>query len=153
MGKKKIQTQTTEEALKESEIMEAAQKKASSAAEKTLSKKFDKGQVHIRSTYNNTMITISRGNGEVVAWSSAGALGFKGPKKATPFAASKIVESLMEKVRRIGIREVDVFVRGIGSGREAAVRALVANGLEVNFIKDETPIPHNGCRPRKARRV
>ncbi len=153
MGKKKIQTQTAEEALKETEALEVAQKKASSSAEKGSSKKFEKGQVHIQSTYNNTLITISRTNGEVVAWSSAGTLGFKGPKKATPFAASKIVESLMEKVRRIGIREVDVFVRGIGSGREAAVRALVANGLEVNFIKDETPIPHNGCRPRKARRV
>lgn len=154
MGKKKIQKQTAEEALKETEVLEAAQKKAADkAAKQDTSKKVQRARISIKSTYNNTMITVARTNGDVLAWSSAGALGFKGPKKATPFAATKIVEALMEKIRRWGIREVDVFVKGIGSGREAAVRALAANGLEINTIKDETPIPHNGCRPKKARRV
>lgn len=154
MGKKKIQTQTTEEALKETAVIEAAQKKvADRAAAKTSSKKFSKAQVFVKSTYNNTLVSVARVGGDVIAWGSAGALGFKGPKKATPFAATKIIESLMEKINRAGVKEVEVFVKGIGSGREAAVRALAANGLEINFIKDQTPIPHNGCRPRKPRRV
>ncbi|PJE59996.1 MAG: 30S ribosomal protein S11 [Candidatus Portnoybacteria bacterium CG10_big_fil_rev_8_21_14_0_10_44_7] len=154
MGKKKIQTQTAEEAIKETEALEAAQKKvANKAAQKTAAKRFDRAQVFVKSTYNNTIISVARPGGEVVAWGSAGALGFKGPKKATPFAATKIVESLMEKISRFGVKEVEVFVKGIGSGREAAVRALAAAGLEISFIKDQTPIPHNGCRPKKPRRV
>jgi len=153
MGKKKIQTQTAEEAMRETDVLEAAQKKAAANAGAESSRKFTKAKVFVKSTYNNTMVSVAKLNGEIVAWGSAGALGFKGPKKATPFAASKIVESLMEKINRFGIREVKVFVKGVGSGRESAVRALAGNGLEISFIKDETPIPHNGCRPRKPRRV
>lgn len=113
----------------------------------------DVANVYIQSSYNNTIVTVTDLNGEVVASESAGAVGFKGPKKATPFAATKVIDSLMNKTQRLMIKEVNVFVKGVGSGREAAVRALVANGLEILLIKDITPIPHNGCRPRKARRV
>lgn len=111
------------------------------------------GQVHIQATYNNTIVTITDPHGNVVAWSSAGISGFKGPKKATPYAAGVIVRNLMEKVRDTGLREVEVFVRGVGSGREAAIRALGAAGLNILSIKDVTPIPHNGPRPPKPRRV
>jgi small subunit ribosomal protein S11 len=155
MGKKKIQTQSESELLKETEAQESAQKKVAAAAvqQASKSKRIEKGRVYIQSTYNNTVITIADSRGNVLAWSSAGALGFKGPKKATPYAASKTVEALMEKIKRVGLKEVDIFVRGIGSGREAAVRALATHGLNIFSIKDITPIPHNGCRPKKVRRV
>lgn len=112
-----------------------------------------RGQAHIQATYNNTIITLTDQNGNVLAWSSAGARGFKGPKKSTPYAAGIVVKDVVEKIKDTGMQEVDVFVKGIGSGREAAVRALQANGLQVVSIKDVTPIPHNGCRPPKVRRV
>ena len=153
MGKKKIQTQTTEEALKETEIQESVQKKAAGGLTPGRGKAIDRGKVFIQATYNNTLVTIGDSQGNVLAWSSSGSLGFKGPKKATPYAASKIVETLAEKMKKVGLKEVDVFVKGIGSGREAAVRALAAHGFLINSIKDVTPIPHNGCRPRKVRRV
>lgn len=151
MGKKKIQTQTETELLKETEKLESVQKKA--AAQQSKSSRVEKGKVYIQSTYNNTLITICDWKGDVLAWSSAGSLGFKGPKKATPYAATKTVETLMEKIKRIGVKDVNVFVRGIGSGREAAVRALATFGLNILSIKDVTPVPHNGCRPPKVRRV
>lgn len=151
MGKKKIQTQTQQEALKEKEIQESAQKKAAASQQK--SKRLDRGQVYIQSTYNNTIITVCDGRGDVLAWSSAGSLGFKGPKKATPYAASKTVETVIEKVKKVGLKDVNVYVKGIGSGREAAVRALAAHGLNLLAIKDVTPVPHNGCRPPKVRRI
>jgi len=112
-----------------------------------------KGQVHVKSTYNNTIVTITDLNGGVIAWSTAGLLGFKGAKKATPYAATNIVNSLIEKTKKVGLREVDVFVKGIGSGRESAVRAIASNGIVISSITDTTPIPHNGCRPPKPRRV
>jgi len=111
------------------------------------------GRVYVKSTYNNTIITFTDQNGNVLSWSAAGQCGFKGPKKATPYAASIIVKSAFEKAKKYGIKEVAVFVKGIGGGREAAIRALNANGLIVNAIKDITPIPHNGCRAKKPRRV
>ena len=155
MGKKKIQNQSSEELLKETAEQEQAQKKATVAAaqQPVKSKRIDRGRVYIQSTYNNTLITIADSRGNVLASASAGALGFKGPKKATPYAATKTVEALMEKIKKVGLRDVDVFVKGIGSGREAAVRALATNGLNLFTIKDVTPVPHNGCRPRKVRRV
>ncbi len=116
-------------------------------------KNITKGQVHIKSTYNNTIVTLTDLNGNVIAWSSAGLLGFKGAKKATPYAATTIVGSLLEKTKKIGLREVEVYVRGIGSGRESAVRAIASNGVDIISITDTTPIPHNGCRPPKPRRV
>jgi len=111
------------------------------------------GQAHILATYNNTIITLTDQQGNVLAWASAGHVGFRGPKKSTPYAATQIVRSAIEKVKDMGLANVDVFVRGVGSGREAAIRALHANGLNVLSIKDRTPIPHNGPRPRKVRRV
>ena len=117
------------------------------------SNRVEKARAYIQSSYNNTLLTITDSRGDVFAHSSSGALGFRGPKKATAYAASKVVEAVMDKVRKLGVREVAVFVRGIGSGREAAIRALVSHGLEITAIKDLTPIPHNGCRPRKVRRV
>ncbi len=111
------------------------------------------GNAYIQATYNNTIVTITDPKGNTVAWSSAGHVGFKGPKKSTPYAASIIVKNLAEKAKLRGVKSVDVFVKGVGSGREAAIRALNANNINVISIKDVTPIPHNGCRPPKVRRV
>ena len=111
------------------------------------------GQVHIQATYNNTIVTLTDLSGNVLAWSSAGRMGFRGPKKATPYAAGVIVRDASERVRPYGLQEVSVFVKGVGSGREAAIRALHVNGLQVLSIRDITPIPHNGCRPPRPRRV
>ena len=111
------------------------------------------GRAYIQATYNNTIVTLTDPNGNVLAWSSAGKVGFSGPKKATPYAASMIIKDVVEKVKDTGLRDVNVFVKGVGSGREAAVRALNANGISVMVIKDVTPIPHNGCRAPKPRRV
>ncbi|MFC1703014.1 30S ribosomal protein S11 [Patescibacteria group bacterium] len=120
---------------------------------KKVVKKVSSGLVFVHASYNNTIVTITDINGNVLGWSSAGVVGFRGPKKATPYAASVIVKDVTEKIAETGLREVHAVVRGIGSGREAAVRALHANGINVLSIKDMTPIPHNGCRPRKPRRV
>jgi small subunit ribosomal protein S11 len=111
------------------------------------------GVAHIRSTFNNTMVTITDTNGNAISWSSAGALGFKGSRKSTPFAAQMAAETAAKTAMEHGLKEVECFVKGPGAGREAAIRALQAAGLEVNLIKDVTPIPHNGCRPPKRRRV
>lgn len=111
------------------------------------------GQAHILATYNNTIVTLTDQSGNVLGWSSSGSVGFRGPKKATPYAAGLVVKNVIEKVRETGLKSVDVFIRGIGSGREAAVRALNTNGILVQTIKDITPTPHNGCRPPKVRRV
>ena len=112
-----------------------------------------KGAAHIKSTFNNTIISITDDKGEILAWSSAGAVGFKGTKKGTPFAAQSAAESAARRAVELGVREIDVSVKGPGSGRETAIRALQAAGLEILSIKDVTPIPHNGCRPPKRRRV
>lgn len=111
------------------------------------------GQAHVQATYNNTVVTLSDLNGNVLTWSSAGRMGFRGPKKSTPYAAGIIVKDVVERVKPYGLEEVHVFVRGVGAGREAAIRALHAQGVQVLSIKDITPIPHNGCRPPRPRRV
>ncbi|MDD4996139.1 MAG: 30S ribosomal protein S11 [Patescibacteria group bacterium] len=116
-------------------------------------KNVPKGRAYIQATYNNTVVSLTDPFGNVLAWSSAGKMGFKGPKKATPYAASIIVKNAVEKVREYGLKEVQVFVKGVGMGRESAVRSLYANGINILSIKDITPLPHNGCRPKKARRV
>jgi small subunit ribosomal protein S11 len=116
-------------------------------------KNIAKGVAHIQSTFNNTIISITDDQGNAVAWSSAGILGFKGSRKSTPFAAQMAAQRAAEKAVEQGVRKVEVFVKGPGSGREAAIRSLQAAGLEISLIKDVTPIPHNGCRPRKRRRV
>lgn len=111
------------------------------------------GTVHIQSTFNNTIVTISDQKGEVLSWASAGSVGFKGTKKGTPFAAQMAAENAARKAAEHGLKRVDVMVKGPGSGRETAIRALNSVGFEVTLIKDVTPIPHNGCRPPKRRRV
>lgn len=113
----------------------------------------EKGRVYIQASYNNTLISLTDDSGNLLAQASAGSLGFKGPRKATPYAANRIVETLGEKMKKVGLRDVTVFVKGIGSGREAAVRALVGQGLNITSIKDITPIPHNGPKAPKPRRV
>lgn len=110
------------------------------------------GQAHIRSTFNNTIISITDAQGNVIAWQSGGTVGFKGSRKSTPFAAQVAAEACAKAAMEHGLRKVTVFVKGPGSGRETAVRSLQASGLEVSGIQDKTPIPHNGCRPRKRRR-
>jgi len=141
---------------------ETAAKKASGYGSKTAkgrgrrrkgARQVSSGRAYIHASYNNTIVTLTDQNGNVLAWSSAGVVGFKGPKKSTPYAAGVIVRDAVEKVRETGLKEVSVFVSGIGSGREAAARALHANGVTVTSIKDVTPIPHNGCRPPKPRRI
>ena len=116
-------------------------------------KNIESGIAHIHATFNNTIVMITDVHGNALAWSSAGALGFKGSRKSTPFAAQMAAEQAAKAAMEHGLRTVEVFVKGPGSGREAAIRALQAAGLEVNSIKDVTPIPHNGCRPPKRRRV
>ncbi len=112
-----------------------------------------KGRVSIQCTYNNTIVTIADLNGAVLGWSSSGHLSFKGAKKSTPYAATQVVADVTEKVKKYGVQELEVFVRGVGSGREASIRALANNGFNLVTIKDITPIPHNGCRPRRPRRI
>ena len=117
------------------------------------SKNVDKGQVHIKSSFNNTIVTVTDTNGNDIAHCSAGALGFKGSRKSTPFAAQIAADTAAKAAMDHGLREIECYVKGPGAGREAAIRALQAAGLEVSMIKDVTPIPHNGCRPPKRRRV
>ena len=111
------------------------------------------GRAYIQASFNNTIVTLTDSNGDVLSWASAGMVGFKGPKKATPYAASQVVKKATDAAAGYGIREVNVFVKGIGAGREGAIRALNTNGIQVLSVKDTTPLPHNGCRPPKRRRV
>ena len=116
-------------------------------------KNIERGAAHIKSTFNNTIVTITDVAGNAISWESAGGLGFRGSKKSTPFAAQMAAETAAKAAMEHGLKYVEVYVKGPGSGREAAIRALQVAGLEVNMIKDVTPIPHNGCRPPKRRRV
>ncbi len=120
---------------------------------KKIRKNVVRGIAHIKATQNNTIITITDASGETLAWDSAGTIGFKGARKATPFAATRAGEQVGHKVRKIGVSEVEVLIKGTGAGRESAVQGLVSTGIRVTAIEDHTPVPHNGCRPRKKRRV
>ena len=132
----------------------AAVTKAKRTTKKRREKKnIEKGAAHIRSTYNNTIITLTDVNGNAISWASAGELGFKGSKKSTPFAAQMAAETAAKLAVDQGLKTVEVFVKGPGQGRESAIRALQTAGLEITLINDVTPIPHNGCRPPKRRRV
>ncbi len=126
-----------------------AQKKSTTARKKKIKRSFTKGVAHVHATFNNTIITITDVSGNVIAWSSAGALGYKGAKKSTPFAAQLAAEAAGKTAFDQGLRQVDVEVKGPGAGRESAVRALTTVGLQVLSIEDTTPVPHNGCRPPK----
>lgn len=150
MGKKRIIQQTEKELLKEREKIDEALRKE---VKVRLKERISEGRLYIAVSYNNTLITLTDLEGKVLAWSSAGNIGFKGTKKATPFAASKVAEDISQKAKKLGIEKVEILVKGIGSGRESAIRSLATRGLEIESVKDITPIPHNGCRPPKVRRV
>jgi small subunit ribosomal protein S11 len=141
MGKKRIITESGVENLKEGNASASSKKKLAA------------GLVHIQATYNNTRLLLTDLAGNAILGSSSGALGFKGSKKGTPFAAGKVAEWLMDRAEALGLKEADVIIRGVGPGRESAVRVLVARGLVLNSIKDATPVPHNGPKPPKPRRV
>ncbi len=145
MGKNKVA-----EKAEPKSTAEAAGKKA---APKKGGRKVDEGRVYINASFNNTTITITDNKGGVVAWATAGSLGFAGPKKATPFASSKVVATLAEKIQKTGPFNVEVFVSGVGSGRDSAVRSLANHGFNILAIRDVTPVPHNGPKPPKVRRI
>lgn len=135
-------TETTEKKVEAKPVQQVSSKK-----------RLDTGILYVQSTYNNTKVMLTDDSGNAVMWSTAGALGFKGAKKGTPFAAAKIGETLAVKAALLGLKEVAVVVKGVGSGRESAIRGFVSKGINISSIKDETPVPHNGPKPKKPRRV
>ena len=151
MGKKHIIQKTEKELLQEREEVDAKVQKEVKI--ETPIARIKEGRVYISSSYNNTIMTLTDLQGKVLAWTSAGRIGFKGTKKATPFAASKVAEAISQAIAKLGIQKLAIFIKGIGSGRESAIRSLAARGFDVVSITDLTPVPHNGCRPRKVRRV
>lgn len=151
MGQKKITNMS--EPVEKAEAKSETEAKPKSKSKKKIKRQVSSGRAYIKATYNNTLVTFTDPTGKALAQCSAGQVGFRGPKKSTPYAAGIIVAKAVEKVKPYGLKEVNVFVRGVGGGREAAIRALNANGVNVLSIKDVTPIPHNGCRPKKPRRV
>lgn len=152
---------TEEKVTIEEEVKDAAGASTEAKSEATEAKKkvkklkrqILKGRATVKCTYNNTIVSIADINGAILGWASSGMMGFKGAKKATPYAATQVVANVSEKVKKYGLQELEVFVKGVGSGREASIRALSNNGFELLAIKDITPIPHNGCRPKKPRRI
>ncbi len=150
MGKKRIIKKTEEEIIKESEKINKSLNKEVSIDS---SRKAGKGIIFISSTYNNTIISLADMSGSVLAWRSAGSIGFKGAKKGTAFAASRVAQALALVASKLKIIDVDVFVKGVGGGRDMALRTFANQGISISKIKDVTPVPHNGCRPKKPRRV
>jgi len=150
VGKKHVVETTQEEVLKEGEKLESALKKGVKVRQ---SQKVAEARVYVSSSYNNTIITLTNASGHVLATKSAGAVGFKGTKKSTSFAASRVAEAISAICKKLGVEKLEVFIKGIGAGRESAIRTIVAQGLNVVSIKDVTPIPHNGVKPKKVRRV
>jgi len=146
MGKKRIIT-------KEGGGPDLSKSANGAGSKKSKKRQVVKGMASISSSYNNTIVTISDRNGETLAWSSSGSIGFKGTRKSTPYAATLVAQNAAEKAKQFGVMEIIVVVRGIGPGREAAIRGLISAGMQVQEIHDETPIAHNGVRPKKARRV
>jgi len=151
MGKKKVIKQSEDQVLKEGKTAENEAVKV--AAKVSASKKVSAGKVYVNASYNNTVITITNKNGDVLFWVSAGSIGFSGPKKATPFAASKAVAVLAEKMKKIGMIDLEVIVKGVGTGRDSSIRSFSNQGFNILSVKDVTPIPHNGPKPAKVRRV
>ena len=150
MGKKRVIIKTKEELLKERDKIEAAVKKG---IQIKTSQKIRDGRLCVFSSYNNTILTLTDPLGNVLYWTSTGRLGFKGAKKGTPFAASKVAEAMVQAIYKLKINKIRVFVKGTGSGRESAIRSLAGRGFDILSFKDITPVPHNGCRPKKPRRV
>jgi len=153
MGKKKVVEQKISEAAPQARQSEAIPKAASSGSARKRTRKIEKGKVYINASYNNTVVSVTDDKGDVLTWATAGSIGFSGPKKATPFAASKIAAIVAEKLKNMGVKQIDILVRGVGGGRDSAIRSLINYGFEVQSIKDVTPVPHNGPRPPKVRRV
>lgn len=144
---------TEEKTTKEAPKTEAKEKTTSTKKKKNVRRHIPRGKAYIASTYNNTVITLTDLNGNVLAWSSSGSLGFKGAKKATPYAAQIVAQTITEKIKPVGLEEIEIFVKGVGGGRESAIRSLANLGFSITSITDTTPIPHNGCRARKPRRI
>ncbi len=156
MGKKHIIETSQEESIKEQEKIDktVAKEGAKPASTKLNVAGIQGGKIYISSSYNNTILTLTNSKGQVLAWKSAGSVGFKGTKKSTSFAASRVAETIANICKKTGIVDrIEVLIKGIGAGRESAVRTLITQGLNVVSIKDITPLPHNGCRPKKVRRV
>ena len=151
MGKKKIATVEDEKVAKTEGA--SATSETAPAAKVAKGKRIDSGILCVESTYNNTKLTLTDAKGGTLAWSSSGSLGFKGAKKGTPFAAAKIGETLAVKAQELGIKEVKVVVKGVGSGRESAIRGFISKGINLTTIQDMTPVPHNGPKPPKPRRT
>ncbi len=143
----------TEEVKKIEEIVAPVAEETAKKQKKSSRRQILKGRATIQCTYNNTIISLTDINGNVLGWSSSGHMGFKGAKKSTPYAATQVVADVTEKVKKFGLQEVEVFVNGVGNGREAAIRALANNGFSILGIKDTTSVPHGGCRPRRPRRI
>ncbi len=150
MGKKRVIKETEGGVLDASNAALETEKKQK---ENKRAARLASARIYISASYNNTLISVTDSRGDVIVWSSSGAMGFKGPKKATPYAASKVVENVFEKLGVSDLGKVSVYVQGVGSGRDAAIRALVGRGINIFSLQDLTPVPHNGCRARKARRV
>jgi len=152
MGKKHVIQTSQEEAIKQQEKVDKTVNKEVKVSKRTLG--VQGGKIYVVSSYNNTILTLTNAKGQVLAWKTAGSVGFKGSRKSTSFAASKVSEAIANICKKMGIVDrIEVVVKGIGAGRESAVRSLVAQGLNVVSIRDVTPIPHNGCKPKKTRRV
>lgn len=145
--KEKKEAVTAEKSAEEIDVTAPIKRK------KKLRRQIQRGRAYIRSSYNNTVVSLTDLHGNLLAWSSSGLLGFKGAKKATTYAATQVAADVDEKVQKYGLRDIEVYIKGIGSGREAALRALAQKGYGITKIKDMTPVPHNGCRPKKPRRV
>jgi|SRR3989338_4934454 len=150
MGKKHVTEQNQEEVIKESEKVDQAMKKEAKVKAST---RIAEGRVYVSSSYNNTIVTLTDSRGNVLASKSAGAVGFKGTKKSTSFAASRVAEAIANICKKLGMEKLEVYIKGIGAGRESALRTLVGQGLNVVTIKDVTPIPHNGVKAKKVRRI
>ncbi|MYE38447.1 MAG: 30S ribosomal protein S11 [Candidatus Spechtbacteria bacterium SB0662_bin_43] len=152
MGKIRIAQTTSEDVLRQSEAQQALINKARSNT-RGKGRRVERGNIYVRTTYNNIAISFANEMGNIIAWSTSGAAGFKGPRKATPYAASRVVELVTEKVAKYDFQEVHIVLSGIGIGRDAALRSLATKGFNITKIVDATPVPHNGCRPKKPRRT
>ncbi len=150
MGKKHVTEQNQEEVIKESEKVDQAMKKE---VKVKASNRVLEGRIYVSSSYNNTIVTLTDSRGNVLSSKSAGAVGFKGTKKSTSFAASRVAEAIVNVCKKLAMEKIEVYIKGVGAGRESALRTLVGQGLNVVSIKDVTPIPHNGVKPKKVRRI
>jgi len=151
--KKTAKVASEKEVKKDGAVSAASGAATAPAAPTKKAKRVQEGRVYVNASYNNTVITVTDATGNVLTWASAGSLGFAGPKKATPFASSKVIAAIAEKLQGNGPQDIKVIVKGIGSGRDSAIRSLINHGFNILSIKDDTPIPHNGPRPAKVRRV